>query len=148
MFTVTDFLKILERSHQQSGLTRLNFLRSDVFNLPQNEVNTEEAITLDSIELCKAIQNRCTWAMLNNREMSIQTYLLLCMSPFFIDRIEWVDSIRNMRWVSGARMFEGIILRDENDSYYSSHTVLRPDQWTAFIEALIIFAEGETVDTA
>lgn len=30
MFTVTDFLKILERSHQQSGLTRLNFLRSDL----------------------------------------------------------------------------------------------------------------------
>lgn len=146
-----DYLDLLEWSYQVEseedarGLRgRLEFLAQHVFDFTTYESTADKLFARKAVEVCEALTNRTTFDYIGCNDSRIW-YLLMCNMPFFATRIEWGSSIRGAWWAGSPGELIGL----QSFGFWSGETQLveaikfTPDEWIAFIRAVIVFAAPE-----
>ena len=103
---------------------RLQYLSDEIFDFVTYDSEMAELFSKKAVEVCKAITERKTFEYIEDNQENLIWYLMMCNTPFFLERIEWGTSVRGAWWVGST--FQEV--------EYES------DEWERFVEAIIEFA--------
>lgn len=146
-----DYKSMLEHSYAMTREvlecgpeSRLEYVATEIFNFTTYDNDMDRVFGEKAIEVCEAITHHKTFEYIKDRE-KYQWYLIMLNMPFFADRTEWGTSIRGAWWagtpgkpieLSSCGLWEG------GDQIIET-LKFKPDEWTAFMQAIIDFASPE-----
>jgi len=138
MKDIKFYTNLLDESYQRRrGLdtSKKEFLSEEIFNFTTYDGFVSEILATKALEVCKAINRRTTFEYIKD-EANYVSYILMCNTPFFSERIEWGCSIRGAWW-------DHDITLESCGLYENDEQLLKVDftkeEWEQFIEALLKF---------
>lgn len=125
--------------------TRLEYLSSEIFNFTTDDGDMDALFARRAVEVCKAISGRSTFEYIKDPEQ-YRWFLVMLNMPFFAKRTEYGTSVRGSWWEShdGVEFSSCGLFEGENQLYQT--ITFTADEWLAFIQAIIDFAEPEMAE--
>lgn len=152
MKTQTDYLALLAHSYDVASQplggcitpeNRLEYLSMHVFEFTTYDGDMDTFFARRAVETCKAITTRTIGDYIAAEE-SYRWFLAMCNMSFFEGRLDWGSSIRGAWWDHDATRYRlgGCGFYQDGEPILDVLTFSR-EEWVAFIEAVIEFAEPE-----
>lgn len=143
-----DYFRMMEDSHiktdsiRDCGRTsRLEYLAEYIFDFTTYETQFSELFAKRALEVCSAINKNETFEYIEKLGCCFW-YSLMVNMPFFVDKLEWGDSICGAWW-DGESSNEkiqfsscGLFLGDKQVIETLEFT---REEWREFIDAVIMF---------
>lgn len=137
-----DYLKLLNhsyicvRSFRDAGLSKWEYLASDIFNFITYDGGIDELFAQKALEVCTAITCKQTFDYQKDPE-NYKWYLIMCNMPFFAGKLEWGTSIRGAWWIYNREfVIESCGFFDCEDDKQIMSLAFDEKQWNEFIKAM------------